>query len=123
MGYMFMPEALTELGLWGRLTGYPDTQEEFESSFEIEVGQELQPFSFSDHSVTWQQLVDKSIEIETVRPMLMLREERDRRLVASDWMVLPDRTPSQAQLDYREALRDVPQNYTSLDTVVWPTKP
>jgi len=25
--------------------------------------------------------------------------------------------------DYRQALRDIPSNYTSLDNVVWPTKP
>lgn len=123
MAYMFMPEAIAELGLRGRLTGYPETQQEFEVGFEIEVGEELQPFSFSDYSVTWQQLVDKSVEIEAAMPIKILRAERDRRLAASDWMVAADRTATQAQLDYRQALRDVPQNYSSLDDVVWPTKP
>ena len=57
------------------------------------------------------------------RPMKQLREERNKKLEASDWMAGQDRTMSQAERDYRQALRDVPANYTSLDDVVWPTKP
>jgi len=43
--------------------------------------------------------------------MAMLRAERDALLTSSDWMVLPDRTPTDAQLAYRQALRDLPANY------------
>ena len=43
--------------------------------------------------------------------MAMLREERDALLTASDWMVLPDRTPTDEQLAYRQALRDLPTSY------------
>ena len=43
--------------------------------------------------------------------MAMLRAERDALLTASDWMVLPDRTPTDAQLAYRQALRDLPSDY------------
>ena len=66
--------------------------------------------------------------------MAMLRAERDALLTASDWMVLPDRTPTDAQLAYRQALRDLPANYpnarktwdeASIDyiwaDVTWPT--
>lgn len=49
-----------------------------------------------------------------------LREERDRRMALTDWMVSPDRTPSEAQLAYRQALRDITKHYTSLDDVIWP---
>lgn len=52
-----------------------------------------------------------------------VRAERNERLSATDWWVLPDRTATQAQLDYRQALRDITDTYTSLDDVVWPTKP
>ena len=52
-----------------------------------------------------------------------LRNERDRRLKQTDWWVLPDRTPTQAQLDYRQALRDITDTYTSIHDVVWPTEP
>lgn len=37
--------------------------------------------------------------------------------------LIADRTPSEAQLAYRQALRDITNTYTSLDDVVWPTKP
>lgn len=43
--------------------------------------------------------------------MAMLRAERDALIAASDWMVLPDRTPTDAQLAYRQALRDLPSDY------------
>jgi hypothetical protein len=49
-----------------------------------------------------------------------LRMERDRRMALTDWMVSPDRTPSEAQLAYRQALRDITKHYTSLDDVIWP---
>lgn len=52
-----------------------------------------------------------------------LRIERDKLIAETDWWVLPDRTPTQAQLDYRQALRDITETYSSLDDVVWPVKP
>lgn len=50
-----------------------------------------------------------------------LRMERNRLLAESDWMVLPDRTPTSAQLAYRQALRDITNNYSAIEGVVWPT--
>lgn len=55
--------------------------------------------------------------------MSMLRFERDRLLAETDWWCLSDQTPTQAQLDYRQALRDLPANYSSLETAVFPDKP
>lgn len=52
-----------------------------------------------------------------------LRRLRNNKLRDTDWWVLPDRTPTQAQLDYRHALRDITKTYTSLDDVVWPENP
>lgn len=43
--------------------------------------------------------------------MSMLRLERNALLENSDWMVLPDRTATDEQLAYRQALRDLPANY------------
>jgi len=53
----------------------------------------------------------------------MVRAERNGLLAATDWWVLPDRTPTQAQLDYRSALRDLPQQDGFPDNVTWPEKP
>ena len=52
-----------------------------------------------------------------------LRVERNRRLGLTDVWALSDRTMTQAQKDYREALRDITENATSLDDVSWPTEP
>ena len=65
----------------------------------------------------------KQAELEAAEPMRLLRAERNQRLANTDWWVLPDRTPTQAQLDYRQALRDITNTYTSLDDVVWPEVP
>ena len=56
-------------------------------------------------------------------PMLA-RIERDYRLQQTDWMMFSDTaTPSQAWLDYRQALRDVPSQAGFPDNITWPTKP
>ena len=60
----------------------------------------------------------------------ILRAERDYLLKKSDWMALSDRTMTQAQIDYRQALRDLPETADpqldeqgSLTNVTWPTEP
>lgn len=52
-----------------------------------------------------------------------LREIRDKKLAETDWWAVSDRTMSQAQLDYRQALRDITKSYSSLTDVVWPIRP
>ena len=53
-----------------------------------------------------------------------VREVRDSILRETDWMMFSDTaTPSQAWLDYRQALRDVPSQGGFPDNIVWPTKP
>lgn len=42
-----------------------------------------------------------------------LRNERDVELVKSDWRFMSDQSPSQEWIDYRQFLRDLPQNYES----------
>jgi len=57
--------------------------------------------------------------------MNWLRSERDRRISETDWTQLPD-VPEATKIawqTYRQELRDVPQNYTNMLDVVWPTKP
>lgn len=61
---------------------------------------------------------------------LILRSKRNELLQQSDWMAVSDRTMTQAQIDYRQALRDLPANSEpqldengNLTNVTWPTKP
>lgn len=53
--------------------------------------------------------------------------ERNMKLAASDWTQLPDSPftaeQKQAWADYRQALRDMPESFTTVDAVVWPTAP
>ena len=81
---------------------------------------------------TQAQLDAKVAELQAAEPMRLLREERDRLIAKTDWWVLPDRTATEAQLEYRQALRDLPDNSTpvldnttllGISGVTWPTKP
>lgn len=73
---------------------------------------------------------EKLTELQNAEPMRLLRQQRNRKLAETDWWCASDRTPTQAQLDYRTALRDLPSTASpSLDEngqltgVTWPTKP
>jgi len=52
-----------------------------------------------------------------------LRHVRDQKLAETDWWANSDLTMTAEQTAYRQALRDITDTYTSLDDVVWPTKP
>lgn len=52
------------------------------------------------------------------------RSERDRLLKESDWTQVPDApVDQQAWADYRQALRDVPEQAGFPTDINWPTKP
>tara|TARA_Y100000034_G_scaffold108002_1_gene138039 strand:+ start:428 stop:673 length:246 start_codon:yes stop_codon:yes gene_type:complete len=54
-----------------------------------------------------------------------LREKRDQALAESDWRAVKDRTMSQAWKDYRQALRDLPQDHDTANDAAdnWPKPP
>ena len=79
-----------------------------------------------DHTkfgATWAEITAKIDELKKAEPMRLLRIERDKLISETDWWVLPDRTPTDAQKKYRQDLRDITKTATSLDDVTWPTKP
>ena len=129
MSNILVAEALNALDIENyKLEGNPKNEAEFNAAFVKITGKDadevgIESTNPSDFGVTWNEITTKMEALVTEKPLTELREERNRRLVASDWMVLPDRTPTQAQLDYRQALRDITETYTSLDDVVWPEKP
>lgn len=51
------------------------------------------------------------------------RAERNALLAETDWWAVADRTMTQAETDYRQALRDVPQQDGFPVDITWPTKP
>ena len=56
-----------------------------------------------------------------------VRAERDRLLAASDWTQVADApltaSVKSAWQDYRQTLRDVPQDFDTPDDVTWPETP
>lgn len=68
------------------------------------------------------------IKTEKPTPVLtwdIIRKHRDERLQETDWVVFPDVNPAnkQAWVAYRQALRDIPQDFSDPNEVVWPVKP
>ena len=71
--------------------------------------------------------------IDTEMPKAFLREERDIKLAETDWWNLKQNEGiemTQAQKDYRQALRDLPStadpkldSEQNLTNVTWPIKP
>ena len=69
----------------------------------------------------------KRNEIYAAEKLDEVREERNNRLAETDWVItmhkeLGTNIPA-AVKTYRQALRDITKDYTSLDDVVWPEKP
>ena len=53
-----------------------------------------------------------------------IRKKRDYILKSTDWTVTPGCSDDQAQWSaYRQNLRDIPQTYSKLEDISWPTKP
>ena len=52
-----------------------------------------------------------------------LRRQRNQKIAETDWWANSDLTMTQAQADYRQALRDITDTYSSYLDVVWPVKP
>lgn len=122
-------KALRELGVtsWV-LHGEPANETEFNSMFRKVTGADANNSSIlssdpSDFGVTWSQVSAKITELQNAEPMRLLRLERDRRLAETDWWASSDLTMTTEQTTYRQALRDITDNATSLDDVTWPEKP
>jgi hypothetical protein len=118
--------ALTELGVteWV-LRGEPTTEAEFNEMFRKVTGADANGTAIesTDHGIAWADVAAKRDELIAAEPMRLLRVERDRKLAETDWWAVADRTMTAEQTAYRQALRDITQSATSLDDVVWPTKP
>ena len=121
--------ALTELGVteWV-LRGEPTTEAEFGTMFAKVTGADangsaIESTDPADWGTTWAAVVAKRDELIAAEPLKELRAERDRLIAATDWWAGSDRTMTAEQTTYRQALRDITDNATSLSDVTWPTKP
>ena len=110
------------------LRGEPENAEEFASMFRkvtgsTDDGSAIESDNSADWGVTWSQVQTKQSELTAAEPLKALRAERDRLIAATDWWASSDLTMTSAQTAYRQALRDITDDATSLDDVTWPTAP
>jgi hypothetical protein len=77
------------------------------------------------NTVAWDAsaVATKETELWAAENLRLLRVERNKRLDETDHYGLSDQTMTDAMSTYRQALRDITDTYSSLDDVVWPTKP
>ena len=122
-------QALSELNIteWV-LRGEPTTEAEFGAMFRKVTGADdngsaIESANPSDWGVDWATVKAKVDALTAAEPMKALRAERDRLIAATDWWASSDLTMTAEQTAYRQALRDITASATSLDDVVWPTKP
>ena len=93
-------------------------------------GEEIEWLSPDIPEPSKEQIQAKLNELIAYEPMRMLKEERNKRIAATDWRFRSDLTPSQAWIDYCQALRDLPENSDpqldengQLTNVNWPVEP
>ena len=72
----------------------------------------------------------KIAELKALEPMRLLRIERNQKLTETDWRFRVDLSPSQAWIDYCQALRDLPastepmlDDVGNLTNIDWPEVP
>ena len=97
---------------------------------------DLEWLDSSQTKPTEQEVTAKIAELQTAEPHKLLREERDKRLTACDWVVAKHTehgkmVPEDWKI-YRQALRDLPSisyrpemdgDKLKMDSVAWPTPP
>ena len=86
----------------------------------------------SGQQPTEQEVKAKIIELDAAESMRLLRIERDKKIALTDWRVLPDQSPSDDWINYRQALRDLPASASpklnsggelDFSSFTWPTEP
>ena len=86
----------------------------------------------SEQQPTKTEIADKIAELDAAEPIRLLRIERDKKIALTDWRVLPDQTPSDDWINYRQALRDLPASASpkldsggqlDFSSFTWPTEP
>lgn len=97
------------------------------------IGNSLEGLTWHDESTsrpTDAEILTKISELKSEEPLRLLRIERNRLLQETDWRFRSDLTPSQAWIDYCQALRDLPETQTptldengNLINVNWPEPP
>ena len=128
---MDISDALNSLGITSYVIyGNPTNETEFNSMFRKVTGKDGDDRAIlssdpNDFGVSWAQASAKLSQLisDENNPLIQLKKERNRLLRNSDWLAVSDRTMTQEETDYRQALRDITNTYNSVATASWPTPP
>lgn len=112
----------------------PQTEEDFNNNVKWIIGEDeyRNAVYTEDRLITWQQVQEFAEEACNEWALRKLREERDRRLAETDWWAVADRTMSDEQKAYRQALRDITDTSSpaltdfdqlDIESVNWPVRP
>tara|TARA_Y100000401_G_scaffold69886_1_gene56017 strand:+ start:1240 stop:1596 length:357 start_codon:yes stop_codon:yes gene_type:complete len=74
-------------------------------------------------SPTKEEVQAKVDEMNAAEPLRHLRAQRNLKLEETDWWAVADRTMTDAEKAYRQALRDLPANTSDPSNPTFPTKP
>lgn len=103
---------------------YIEALSQFYCGYEITASNEL---IWHGQNPPTEEQVSAAIAAE---PLRQLRIQRNQLLAQTDWRFRSDLSPSQAWIDYCQALRDLPATATpsldengNLTNVTWPTPP
>ena len=87
----------------------------------------IELYQHDDPQPTADELQAELDRLVAAQPMVELREERDRRLAATDWEIVKHKelgtTIPAALKTYRQELRDLPANTSDPANPSWPVKP
>jgi hypothetical protein len=115
------PQNLTDL----ELTDYGVHVVHVPAAPNVDDGQYIDNGGYAEVDGVWTQLwVTKPIEGYIPVPLAVrVRAERNAALVATDYMGLADYLAEAGELEYRQSLRDVPQQTGFPNNITWPTEP
>ena len=77
----------------------------------------------STEAPTKEEVQAKVDEMNAAEPLRHLRAQRNLKLKETDWWAVADRTMTDAEKAYRQALRDLPANTKDPANPTFPTKP
>tara|TARA_R100000455_G_C6188523_1_gene63655 strand:- start:208 stop:564 length:357 start_codon:yes stop_codon:yes gene_type:complete len=89
-------------------------------------------WKISNNEITWldtstsptkEEVQAKVDEMNAAEPLRHLRAQRNLKLEETDWWAVADRTMTDAEKTYRQALRDLPANTSDPSNPTFPTKP
>ena len=66
---------------------------------------------------------EEAIMVSSPFRLGQLKKERNKLIADTDWWMLADRTATEAQIQYRQKLRDITNDFDCENEIIFPIKP